>query len=164
MGVATSMTARYARAGSQAFRLVADARGASRAAGLLLRGSPFALGWFAGWLSTEFPPQVVTGHALSRVSTPSIGRVGATWAGQRAEQTLTAALEESFGTDYADQVAIRPANNPSARPAVGCCTGRGPTAGTPRRPPTFRTVRVVATTCSTSGDDMTWHLGAVRRC
>ena len=104
MGVATSMTARYARAGSQAFRLVADARGASRAAGLLLRGSPSALGWFAGWLTTEFPPQVVTGHALSRVSTPSIGRVGASWAGQRAEQTLTAALEESFGTDYPEQV------------------------------------------------------------
>ncbi|SOX55158.1 alpha/beta hydrolase [Mycobacterium ahvazicum] len=104
MGVAMSMTARYARAGSQAFRLVADARGATRAAGLLLRGSPFALGWFAGWLSTEFPPHVVTGHALSRISAPSIGRVGASWAGQRAEQTLTASLTESFGPDYADLV------------------------------------------------------------
>src|SRR3977135_4676637 len=97
MGVATSMTARYARAGCQAFRLVADARGASRAAGLLLRGSPSALGWFAGWLLTEFPPQVVTGHALSRVSHPAIGRVGKSLAAQRADQALRAALEGAFG-------------------------------------------------------------------
>jgi acetyl esterase/lipase len=71
---------------------------------VLLRGSPFAVGWFAGWLSTEFPPHVLTGHALSRVSRPSIGRVGTSWAAQKADQALTAALEECFGPDFRDLV------------------------------------------------------------
>ncbi|MEE3065578.1 MAG: alpha/beta hydrolase [Actinomycetota bacterium] len=128
MGVAMSMTARYARAGSQAFRLVADARGASKAAGLLLRGSPFALGWFAGWLTTEFPPHVVTGHALSRVSAPSIGRIGASWAGQRAEQTLTAALEASFGPDYADLVSHPACEESECAPRGGLLHRPGPHA------------------------------------
>jgi acetyl esterase/lipase len=55
-------------------------------------------------LATEFPLQVVTGHALSRVSPPSINRVATTWAAQRADQTLNAALEESFGPDFREQV------------------------------------------------------------
>ncbi len=92
------------RAGAQALRLATDARDRYRAGALLLRGSPVAVGWVAGWLSTEFPPHVLTGHALSRVSPPSIGRVGAAWAAQRADQTLTAALEESFGPDFRDLV------------------------------------------------------------
>ncbi|WP_025737888.1 alpha/beta hydrolase [Mycobacterium genavense] len=128
MGVAMSMTARYARAGAQAFRLVADARGASRAAGLLLRGSPFALGWFAGWLTTEFYPQVVTGHALARISTPAIGRVGASWAGQRAEQTLTAALEEAFGPDYPDLVSHPTCEGTECAPRAGLLHRPGPHA------------------------------------
>jgi acetyl esterase/lipase len=104
MGVAMNLTSRCSQAGAQALRLAADARDTYRAGALLLRGSPFALGWFAGWLSTEFPPHVLTGHALSRVSRPSIGRVGTTWAAQRADQALTAALEESFGPDFPDLV------------------------------------------------------------
>jgi acetyl esterase/lipase len=104
MSVAMNLTSRCSWAGAQALRLAADARDTYRAGALLLRGSPFALGWFAGWLSTEFPPHVLTGHALSRVSRPSIGRVGTTWAAQRADQTLTAALEESFGPDFCDLV------------------------------------------------------------
>jgi acetyl esterase/lipase len=84
--------------------MASDAQGTYRASALLLRGSPSALGWFAGWLSTEFPPHVVTGHALSRVSRPSIGEVGKTWAAQRADEALTAALVESFGPDFGDQV------------------------------------------------------------
>ena len=104
MSVAMNLTSQCSRAGAQALRLAADARDTYRAGALLLRGSPFALGWFAGWLSTEFPPHVLTGHALSRVSRPSIGRVGTTWAAQRADQTLTAALEESFGPDFGDLV------------------------------------------------------------
>jgi acetyl esterase/lipase len=104
MSVAINLTSRYARAGVQALRLATDARDVYRAGALLLRGSPFAVGWFAGWLSTEFPPQVLTGHALSRVSPPSIGRVAATWAAQRADQALTAALEDSFGPDFRDLV------------------------------------------------------------
>jgi acetyl esterase/lipase len=95
---------------------------------LLLRGSPFALGWFAGWLSTEFPPHVVTGHALSRVSAPSIGRVGASWAGQRAEQTLTAALEESFGPGYSDLVSHPAREESECAPRGGLLHRPGPHA------------------------------------
>jgi acetyl esterase/lipase len=104
MSVAMNLTAPWSWAGAQAQHLAADARDAYQAGSLLLRGSPFALGCFAGWLLTEFPPQVVTGHALSRVSHPSIGRVGKTLAAQRADQALRAALEESFGPDFGDQV------------------------------------------------------------
>ena len=80
---------------------------------MLLRGSPFAVGWVAGWLATEFPPHVVTGHALSRVSPPSINRVGTTWAAQRADQALTAALQDSFGPNFRDLV-----SHPSSDPTV----------------------------------------------
>lgn len=104
MSVALTVTSRCSWAGAQALRLAADARDTYRAGALLLRGSPSAVGWFAGWLSTEFPPHVLTGHALSRVSPPSIGRVGAAWAAQRADQTLTAALQECFGPDFRDLV------------------------------------------------------------
>lgn len=104
MSVVMNLTSRCSRAGAQALRLASDAIDTYRASALLLRGSPFAVGWVAGWLSTEFPPHVVTGHALSRVSAPSIGRVAATWAAQRADQTLTTALEESFGPDFRDLV------------------------------------------------------------
>src|ERR1700744_2034459 len=105
MSVVMSMASRYARAGAHALRVASDARETYRAGALLLRGSPSAAGWFAGWLATEFPPHVVTGHALCRVSPPSIGRVGHIWAAQRADQALTAALTESFGPDFGDLVA-----------------------------------------------------------
>ena len=107
MSMVMNVTSRCSRAGAEALRHGAnggDAKDTYRAGALLLRGSPSAVGWFAGWLATEFPPHVVTGHALSRVSRPSIGRVGQTWAAQRADQALTAALEESFGPDFGDLV------------------------------------------------------------
>jgi acetyl esterase/lipase len=104
MSVALNLTSRCSQAGAQALRLAADARDTCLAGALLLRGSPFAVGWVAGWLSTEFPPHVVTGHALSRVSRPSIGRVGTSWAAQKADQALTAALEGCFGPDFRDLV------------------------------------------------------------
>jgi acetyl esterase/lipase len=113
MSVAMNLTAPCSWAGAQAQRLAADARDAYQAGSLLLRGSPFALGCFAGWLFTEFPPQVVTGHALSRVSHPAIGRVGKSLAAQRADQALRAALEESFGPDFGDQV-CHPTSDESA--------------------------------------------------
>jgi acetyl esterase/lipase len=102
MCMAMNLTSRCSRAGAQALRLAADATDTCRSGALLLRGSPFAVGWFAGWLSTEFPPHVLTGHALSWVSPPPIGRVATAWAAQRADQILTAALEESFGPDFSD--------------------------------------------------------------
>lgn len=96
----------------QGAQLAADARGISRAGAVLLRGSPFAVGWIAGWLATEFPPHVLTGHALSRVAPPAINRVGTTWAAQRADRALTAALEDSFGSDFREQV-FHPTTNPA---------------------------------------------------
>ena len=112
-----NVTSRCSRAGAQALRqgaqLAADARDTFRASAVLLRGSPFAVGWVADWLSTEFPPHVVTGHALSRLTPPSIGRVGATWAAQRADTALTAALEGSFGPDFPELV-CHPTSDSSA--------------------------------------------------
>lgn len=117
-----SVTARCSQAGAEALRqgaqLAADARGISRAGAVLLRGSPFAVGWIAGWLATEFPPHVLTGHALSRVAPPAINRVGTTWAAQRADHALTAALETLFGSDYRDQVF-----HPTTNPALGVRRG-----------------------------------------
>lgn len=111
-----SVTARCSQAGAEALRqgaqLAADARDTYRAGSVLLRGSPFAVGWIAGWLATEFPPHVLTGHALSRVAPPAINRVGTTWAAQRADHALTGALQESFGSDYRDQV-FHPTTDPS---------------------------------------------------
>ena len=126
MGVAMSMTARYARAGAQALRLASDARDTYRAGALLLRGSPFAVGWFAGWLSTELSPRVLTGHALSRISRPSIGSVGTTWAGQHADQTLTAALEECFGSDFRDLVCHPTCEEAECAPRSGLLHRPGP--------------------------------------
>lgn len=126
MSVVMSMTSRYARAGAQALRMASDARETYRAGALLLRGSPSAAGWFAGWLATEFPPHVVTGHALSRVSRPSIGRVGQTWAAQRADQALTAALVESFGQDFGDLVSHPTCEESECAPRNGFLNRPGP--------------------------------------
>jgi acetyl esterase/lipase len=108
MSMASNVTTRASRARSDALRqgrqLAAGPIGAYRAAALLLRGSPLLLSWVAGWLSAEFPPQVVTGHALSGVTPLSVGRVATTWAAQRADRILTAALEESLGPGYRDRV------------------------------------------------------------
>jgi acetyl esterase/lipase len=100
MSMTMNVTSLRSKASEQALRLATDAKDRYRAGSLLLRGSPFAVGWFAGWLTTEFPPQVVTGHALSRVSP----RMGTAWAAQRADRTLTAALEESLGPDFRAEV------------------------------------------------------------
>ena len=113
-----NVTSRCSRAGAQALRLAADARDTYEASALLLRGSPFMVGCVAGWLLTEFPPHVLTGHALSRVPHPSIGRVANTWAAQRAGQALTAALTECFGPDFADSVC-----HPTSKRSV--CAPRG---------------------------------------
>jgi len=118
MSVAINLASQCSRASHQAQRLISDARDTCRAGTLLLRGSQFAVGWVAGWLRAEFPPHVLTGHALSRVSHPSIGRVATTWAAQRADEALSAALEESLGPDFREQV-----RHPTC--AQGECTPRG---------------------------------------
>lgn len=106
MTVAIDVRARCSRAGAEVLRqglqLAAGPIGAYRIGALLLRGSPLLVRLVAGWLSAEFPPQVVTGHALSGVTSPVVGRVATAWAAQRADHILTAALEDAFGADYRD--------------------------------------------------------------
>jgi acetyl esterase/lipase len=106
--MAMDLTARCSRSSAwtlrHGLRLAADPMGIYRAGALLLRGSPSLLSWFAGWVSAEFPPQVLTGHALSRVTVPVVGGVGTRWAAQRADEILTQALQESFGAQYGELV------------------------------------------------------------
>ncbi|BBY38281.1 carboxylesterase LipQ [Mycobacterium mantenii] len=124
MSVASRRTSPCSWAGTQAARLAAEARDVYQLGNLVLRGGPLALEFVAGWLFTEFPPHVVTGHALSRVSHPSVGRVGKTLAAQRADRTLTTALEEAFGPDVREQVC-----HPAA--AAALCARRGGLLGRP---------------------------------
>lgn len=124
MSVASNRTSPCSWAGTQAARLAAEARDVYQLGNLVLRGGPLALGFVAGWLFTEFPPHVVTGHALSRVSHPSVGRVGKTLAAQRADRTLTTALEEAFGPEFREQVC-----HPAAVAAL--CARRGGLLGRP---------------------------------
>ncbi|WP_319437599.1 alpha/beta hydrolase [Mycobacterium sp. RTGN5] len=70
---------------------------------LLLRGSPAAAGWVLGWLSAEFAPQVLTGHALSAVPSP-LEKIACALAVQKADTVLDAALQETFGRNYTDAV------------------------------------------------------------
>lgn len=109
----------------QGAQLAADVKDTYRAGAVLLRGSPFAVGWVANWVATEFPPHVLTGHALSRVAPQAINRVGTTWASQRADQPLMAALHESFGPDFRDQV-IHPATDRAASTRRGARLPSGP--------------------------------------
>jgi acetyl esterase/lipase len=99
--------ARYSRASAEMLRhglqLASGPIGAYRTGSLLLRGSPAVVRFVAEWLSAEFPPHVVTGHALSGVTPLSVGRVATGWAAQRADHILTAALRESFGPEYREE-------------------------------------------------------------
>jgi len=119
MTVAVDVRARYSQARAEVLRqglqLAAAPIGAYRTGSLLLRGSPTVAGFLAGWLSAEFPPHVVTGHALSGVSPLSIGRVATSWAAQRADRILTAALQDSFGAQYHDSVCHPISDRPERR-------------------------------------------------
>ncbi|MBS4727230.1 alpha/beta hydrolase [Mycobacterium sp. SM1] len=108
MGIATAVTGRCSRMGSQVLHhglhlAIAPLTG-YRTGALLLRAAPSAVGWFAGWLSAEFRPQVLTGHALSGVAPLSVGRMAAGWAAQQADQVLSTALGEALGANYLDTV------------------------------------------------------------
>ncbi|MGA8544105.1 MAG: alpha/beta hydrolase [Mycobacterium sp.] len=107
MTVAIDVRARYSHARTEVLRqglqLAAAPIGAYRTGALLLRGSPWVVRFLAQWLSAEFPPHVVTGHALSGVTPLSVGRVATGWAAQRADDILIATLEESFGPQYSEK-------------------------------------------------------------
>jgi len=107
-------------------RLISDAKGTCRAGALLLRGSPSAVGWVANWLRAEFPPHVVTGHALSKVPHPVIGRMANGWAAQRADRTLAGALETALGPDFRDQVRHPDGARPEDSSRGGLLDRRGP--------------------------------------
>jgi acetyl esterase/lipase len=114
--------ARYSRASAEVLRhglqLAAAPIDAYRAGSLLLRGSPWVVRFLAEWLSSEFPPHVVTGHALSGVTPLSVGRVAMGWAAQRADDILTAALADSFGPKYREK-ARHPISEDPARARRG---------------------------------------------
>lgn len=74
-----------------------------RTSSLLLRGTPAAAGWLLGWLSAEFAPHVLTGHALSAFPTP-LARLATDLAVQRADSVLTDVLHSTFGEDYEQTV------------------------------------------------------------
>ncbi|MCB0944382.1 MAG: alpha/beta hydrolase, partial [Mycobacterium sp.] len=86
---------------------------------LLLRGSPHAAGWILGWLSTEFAPHVLTGHALSVVGVSPLERIACELAGRRADTVLDTALRETFGDGYRDAVHHPLAPYTARQPRVG---------------------------------------------
>jgi acetyl esterase/lipase len=133
MTVAIDVRARYSHARDEVLRqglqLAAAPIGAYRTGALLLRGSPWVVRFLAEWLSAEFPPHVVTGHALSGVAPLSVGKVATGWAAQRADQILTATLEEAFGPQYPEK-AHHPISDP---PACGRRGGLLQAAGHRRR-------------------------------
>ena len=70
---------------------------------MLLRGAPAFAAWYLGWLSKEFAPHVLTGHALSAIPSPLVP-MASKMAAQRADSVLDAAMTETFGEAYHDLV------------------------------------------------------------
>ena len=70
---------------------------------MIVRGTPALAGWWLGWLSAEFAPHVLTGHALSAIPSPLVPKA-AKMAAQRADTVLSASLTETFGESYQDLV------------------------------------------------------------
>ncbi|MCX2931461.1 alpha/beta hydrolase [Mycobacterium sp. CVI_P3] len=102
---------------------------------LLLRGSPAAAGWLLGWLSAEFAPHVLTGHALSAVPSP-LEKIACALAVQKADTVLDSALQETFGEDYTAAVRhpLEPytARRPNLAAVVEAMRHRGRYAATTR--------------------------------
>jgi acetyl esterase/lipase len=122
MTVAIDVRARYSRACAEMLRhgllLASGPMDVYRTGSLLLRGSPTVAGFLAGWLTAEFPPHVVTGHALSGVTPLSIGKVATSWAAQRADRILTAALQDCLGAQYHKSVRHPISDGPERRGGV----------------------------------------------
>ncbi len=114
MSMATNVSESCMRAGAQAQRLAGESVEALRVAGLLLRGCPSVASWFAGWVSSEFPLPVLTGHALSALDIAPVNRFTCGLAAQRADAVLRDALTESYGEGYAAEV-THPVTDPSVR-------------------------------------------------
>jgi acetyl esterase/lipase len=117
MPIAFDVRVRYPRACAEmlhhGLKLASGPMSAYRTGSLLLRGSPTVAGFLAGWISAEFPPHVVTGHALSGV-TP-LAKVATSWAAQRADRILIDALHDAFGDRYRDVVCHPISETPERR-------------------------------------------------
>jgi acetyl esterase/lipase len=124
MTVAIDVRTRYSQARNEVLQLAALPIEAYRTGALLLRGSPVMARFLAGWLSAEFPPQVVTGQALAGVAPLSLGRVATGWAAQRADQVLTSALADAFGPGYHDE-ALQPIEREACSGRVGLLQAAG---------------------------------------
>jgi acetyl esterase/lipase len=70
----------------------------------VLRGSPMLAAMAAGWLASEYPPQVVGARALSSLRAERVDRFARGLAAQGADVVLDRALRETFGDDYANRV------------------------------------------------------------
>jgi acetyl esterase/lipase len=70
----------------------------------VLRGSPMLAAMAAGWLASEYPPQVVTARALSSLRDERVERYARALAAQGADIVLDRALRDTFGDGYAEHV------------------------------------------------------------
>jgi acetyl esterase/lipase len=128
-GMTVAIGGRYSRASAEMLRhglqLAAGPIDAYRTGALLLRGSPWVVRFVAEWLSAEFPPHVVTGHALSGVTPLSVGRIATSWAAQRADHILTAALQESLGPQHREKARHPISDLPVCTPRGGLLQAAG---------------------------------------
>jgi acetyl esterase/lipase len=128
-GMTVAIGGRYSRASAEMLRhglqLAAGPVDAYRTGALLLRGSPWVVRFVAEWLSAEFPPHVLTGHALSGVTPLSVGRIATNWAAQRADHILTAALQESLGPRYGEKARHPISDFPACTPRGGLLQAAG---------------------------------------
>jgi acetyl esterase/lipase len=92
----------------------------------VLRGTPMLASMAVGWLASEYPPQVLTAHALSSLRDERVDRFARTLAAQGADIVLERALKGTFGDGYADRV-----RHPIE--AVEASRRVGPRRGAPRR-------------------------------
>jgi acetyl esterase/lipase len=70
----------------------------------VLRNSPMLASMAAGWLASEYPPQVVTAHALTSLRDERLHRYARTLGAQGADVVLDRALKDTFGDDYSQLV------------------------------------------------------------
>lgn len=84
----------------------------------VLRGSPMLAAMAVGWLAAEYPPQVLTAHALSSLRAERVDRFARGLAAQGADIVLDRALQDAFGDEYAMLVRHPIERAPARRPRV----------------------------------------------
>ena len=94
----------------------------------VLRGTPMLASMAVGWLASEYPPQVLTAHALSSVKDARVDRFARTLGAQGADVVLERALRGTFGDEYAQLV-----HQPIEAAEVDAARRAGRRRGAPRR-------------------------------